>query len=206
MTQPMAVVRYCEARTRAGGKCRRPAGWGTSHPSVGRCKLHGGSSPNGIKAANREQALRFARGTLGAEVAATPLDALEQSVRLAAGIVDYYRHEIADATVEAVSEGEEGEKARKRIGELVGPYTEAVKLQKDVSKAATDAGVAERRQALAERGAAMLSAAFDDALAEVASDILDAVARAAIVRVFTARLMVIEAAGDDEPLALGRGG
>jgi hypothetical protein len=27
--------------------CHRPAGWGTSHPGVGRCKLHGGCSPMG---------------------------------------------------------------------------------------------------------------------------------------------------------------
>lgn len=36
----------CAARTRSGGTCGRPAGWGTSHPGVGRCKLHGGSTPS----------------------------------------------------------------------------------------------------------------------------------------------------------------
>src|SRR5215218_6796318 len=39
--------RYCGARKRqpkyAGETCRRPAGWGTAHPGVGRCKLHGGA-------------------------------------------------------------------------------------------------------------------------------------------------------------------
>jgi hypothetical protein len=37
----------CDAKTRAGGKCQRPAGWGTDHPGEGRCKLHGGCVPGG---------------------------------------------------------------------------------------------------------------------------------------------------------------
>jgi len=38
----------CGAKTREGAKyptCHRPAGWGTDHPGVGRCKLHGGKTP-----------------------------------------------------------------------------------------------------------------------------------------------------------------
>src|SRR3990172_7648888 len=38
----------CNARTKQAASspyCTRPAGWGTDHPGVGRCKLHGGSSP-----------------------------------------------------------------------------------------------------------------------------------------------------------------
>lgn len=35
---------HCDATTRAGTPCRRPAGWGTEHPGTGRCKLHGGAS------------------------------------------------------------------------------------------------------------------------------------------------------------------
>ncbi|HMJ03254.1 MAG TPA: hypothetical protein VK506_09945 [Conexibacter sp.] len=30
--------------TRKGGECQQPAGWGTTHPGYGRCKLHGGST------------------------------------------------------------------------------------------------------------------------------------------------------------------
>src|SRR3990172_6349181 len=38
----------CNSRTKQASSspyCSRPAGWGTSHPGVGRCKYHGGSSP-----------------------------------------------------------------------------------------------------------------------------------------------------------------
>lgn len=34
----------CGAKTRSGGKCGQPAGWGTHHVGEGKCKLHGGSS------------------------------------------------------------------------------------------------------------------------------------------------------------------
>ena len=54
--------RLCGSPTHATGKpCRRPAGWGTSHPGLGNCKLHGGSTPNGVRhaevlAAEQQQA------------------------------------------------------------------------------------------------------------------------------------------------------
>lgn len=39
--------KHCGARKRQpvtpDETCRRPAGWGTWHPGVGRCKLHGGA-------------------------------------------------------------------------------------------------------------------------------------------------------------------
>lgn len=70
----------CGAKTRSGGFCKQRAGWGTDHPGLGRCKLHGGKSP--IKhgryslvhrAALAEKAARFlsdpAPGDLTSEIA-----------------------------------------------------------------------------------------------------------------------------------------
>lgn len=37
----------CGGKTRAGGGCTRPAGWGTDHVGTGRCKLHGGGIGTG---------------------------------------------------------------------------------------------------------------------------------------------------------------
>jgi hypothetical protein len=37
----------CGANTKAGGKCKNPAGFKTSHPGEGRCHLHGGGTPRG---------------------------------------------------------------------------------------------------------------------------------------------------------------
>jgi hypothetical protein len=41
----------CGAKTRTGGQCKRPAGWGTPHPGIGRCKWHLGSTRNHITSA-----------------------------------------------------------------------------------------------------------------------------------------------------------
>lgn len=51
----MAAAAVCGAKTRSGGACQRPAGWGTSHQGHGQCKLHYGNTPNGIQHAERLQ-------------------------------------------------------------------------------------------------------------------------------------------------------
>jgi hypothetical protein len=38
------------------GPCRLPAGWGTDHVGIGRCKLHGGSTRTHVAAARRRAA------------------------------------------------------------------------------------------------------------------------------------------------------
>ena len=37
------MSKKCGAKTRAGGSCKREAGWGTDHVRSGKCKLHGGA-------------------------------------------------------------------------------------------------------------------------------------------------------------------
>lgn len=40
------IDNICKAKTKGTGEpCTRPAGWGTDHPGVGKCKLHGGATP-----------------------------------------------------------------------------------------------------------------------------------------------------------------
>lgn len=75
----------CEARNRAGNPCQRPAGWGTDHPGIGRCKLHLGSAPNHRKHAQVEQARqavqRFGLASVGHEVEAIdPRDVLAEEL------------------------------------------------------------------------------------------------------------------------------
>jgi hypothetical protein len=43
------------------GTCTQAAGWGTSHPGVGACKLHGGSTPSHVAAAQKVQAEQVLR-------------------------------------------------------------------------------------------------------------------------------------------------
>src|SRR4051794_4482960 len=53
----MTVRSKCGAKTRSGGRCGQAAGWGTPTPGHGRCRLHGGCSPSGRKAAGRAAAV-----------------------------------------------------------------------------------------------------------------------------------------------------
>lgn len=89
-SEPMTAVtatagRDCGAKTRGGGACRRPAGWGTGHAGVGRCKLHGGATPNHQKSAEDQQA-RALLGTLGvvADPSSLPVPIVHAELELSA--------------------------------------------------------------------------------------------------------------------------
>jgi hypothetical protein len=103
--------RYCGARKRQGeGTCHRPAGWGTDHPGVGRCKLHGGTTPSHRAAAERtrrEQAASVAIAKLGLAVVVDPQQALLDLVHEAAANVAFYRMLVAqlDAGVDDPLDG-----------------------------------------------------------------------------------------------------
>jgi len=62
-TTPMSYD-SCRARTRAGGQCRRPAGWGTDHVGAGPCKLHCGSTPSVSQSYRDQLVAQEARSTL----------------------------------------------------------------------------------------------------------------------------------------------
>jgi hypothetical protein len=144
-------ARKCGARThQSKAPCKRGAGWGTSHPGYGRCKNHGGSLPNGIKAAAAEAAREFAVGMLGAEVDLSPTDAMLLAVKLASGQVAYYRLSLA-AEADAP-------------GALIDAYERAVERQARISKMALDAGVNERLVRIAERAAEQIALAAEEAL------------------------------------------
>jgi hypothetical protein len=198
----MTARKVCGGKTRAGGKCGRPKGWGTDHAGHGRCKFHGGASPSGRKAAGRERALEFARGMLGASVAGSPLDAMQESVDLARGLVSFYRHELADAAAQMGTK--DAAVALRRIEELREPYADAIKLERDVAKAAIDAHLGERRQRLAEREAELLAGAIADGLQEAFGDLATSERRATFAKVVRRRLLLLEAQ-EGPPVVEGRG-
>lgn len=66
--------KWCGAKKRDGsGTCHRPAGWGTPHPGIGRCKLHGGSTKSHVNAAYEQVLDQQVRKVL-AELDVTPVD------------------------------------------------------------------------------------------------------------------------------------
>lgn len=78
--------------------CRRPAGWGTTHPGIGRCKLHGGSTPNHQRAAQLELARRECN-RLGVPIEVDPGEALMQELWETAGNVAFYRSLVAELPI-----------------------------------------------------------------------------------------------------------
>ncbi|VXC49749.1 hypothetical protein [Nocardioides sp. AX2bis] len=73
----------CGGKKRQGeGLCTRPAGWGTQHPGLGRCKLHGGSTQTHLVAAQQEQA-REVYGQIWKTDAEPVVDAVGALQRLA---------------------------------------------------------------------------------------------------------------------------
>lgn len=65
------------------GTCTRPAGWGTPHPGIGRCKLHGGSTSSHVKHAQQQQAQELLASLLWNPDAPPITDSVGEMQRLA---------------------------------------------------------------------------------------------------------------------------
>lgn len=88
-------VPLCGAKRRSGEPCRLYAGHGTSHKGTGRCKLHGGATPNHEKAAVTLEARRN-MVALGAPLPDVhPHQALLGMLRAGAGHVSYLHAEVS---------------------------------------------------------------------------------------------------------------
>lgn len=163
----------CGAKTRGGKLCKLKAGQGTDHVGSGRCKHHGGSTPNGKKAAAKEAAL-----TLAGELDMEPHDALLWCVRAAAGQVAFFSRQVANIEeskllVEHLREriAEEGSFIeRSQHSELhawVHGHQAALDRLAKFSKMAIDAGVAERHVRVAERYGEVIARLLDGVLGDL---------------------------------------
>lgn len=139
-------------------RCTQLKGYRTEHPSVGRCWLHGGASPQAQTSGKRQLADKRAAETLasmGLPVEKDPQTALLEVVWEAAGNVAFLRAEVGQMGVltqmltatrpngETVELGEE-------VRAMVKLYGDWVDRLAKYSKAAIDAGIAERQVKLAE--------------------------------------------------------
>jgi hypothetical protein len=90
--------RHCGAKKRQGdGLCQLAKGQGTSHPGTGYCELHGGSTPNGAKHAEKAKLAEVVR-TYGAPVVGrSDADVLAELIATAFGHVSYLAALIAGA-------------------------------------------------------------------------------------------------------------
>jgi hypothetical protein len=89
---------YCAAhrktRDENGGDlyCMKKAGWGTDHPGFGRCKYHGGSSPQHRARAERNRQITF----MGRPKDISALDAIVWAIKITAGEVEWLSSQIAE--------------------------------------------------------------------------------------------------------------
>lgn len=90
--QALKAGARCGAKKKGSkAKCGLAAGWGTPHPGIGKCKLHGGSVPNHVKAAAKEEYRRL----LGTPIEINPLDALMMCIKIRAGEIHWLSEEMA---------------------------------------------------------------------------------------------------------------
>ncbi|MDU5969218.1 MAG: hypothetical protein E6Z04_09590 [Cutibacterium avidum] len=93
--------RFCGARTRSGSACRRPAGWGTSHPGCGTCKLHLGSTST-LTASAHATALEARIGgelrRIGIQPVTDPARELARIVGEQVAFLDLARAKLAEVT------------------------------------------------------------------------------------------------------------
>lgn len=144
-TQAMPVERVlCGARTRAGGTCRKVAGYGTDHLGFGSCKFHGGSTPNGRKSAARAQLAVVAPSPIGG------FDAIERGLGILNGIMDALSREL-EKLEQGVVDGSE-------LRSTVRLARDAARDLASVGKLAADAGLDERRLRLEEAKLSLIAA------------------------------------------------
>lgn len=185
-----APRRFCGARTRSGGKCKRRAGFGTDHVGYGNCKSHGGSTPSGRQAAAREELAGF-MASAAPLMDADPIEALLYCVRRASGMAAWLR--LKCQGVEDAQELKDGE--LNVWGRL---ESEALDRLARFSKMALDAGVAERRVRLAEQVGALIAQAMEQALAEEG---LPPAVQARVAQRVATHLAVLEQAPPDQEAA-----
>lgn len=192
----MTAKKFCGAKKRQGaGTCRRPAGWGTDHPGHGNCKLHGGATTNGRKAAQKEIAKEaVARYGLPREV--DPDEALLEEVHRTAGHVAWLGEVVAKLQKDELTYGitkvkelaDGGEEVERKAAPNV--WLRLYQDERDrlarVCKAALDAGIAERRVRIAEQQAEQLARVVSAIVKDLGHDLEDPDVRE------TVRLRLIE--------------
>lgn len=146
----------CGAKKRNGESCRAYAGQGTNHPGTGRCKFHGGATPNHDKrAVTLETKRRMV--TLGQPVEdVTAITALLAELYASTGHVEWLRQEIAGMTQEDLLGTVEG-------AAVVRLYDTERDRKTKIAKMCTEAGVDEAKVRVAEAQVTLLGQALANA-------------------------------------------
>jgi PAS domain-containing protein len=191
----------CGARTRAGGLCQRPAGWGTPTPGVGRCKLHAGStSTHQVHAARvlierAEQSALAELHRIGVEPMTNPLEALAELAAEARAWQAILRAQVAElaALVERAPDGVE------RVRAVVTLYERSLDRTAMFAAMMAKLGIDDRIVKVNARIGEAMGERIAGAITGILEDLghRDPRRNPAVAPVVVARLGELLAAGDD---------
>lgn len=145
-------VPLCGAKKKNGELCRAFAGQGTNHSGSGKCKFHGGSTPNHGKRAVTQE-LKRQMITLGEPVEdVTAISALLSELYASTGHVAWLRQQIADMSTDALGtvEGQA----------IINLYGNERDRKTKIAKMCTEAGVDEAAVRVAEAQVTLLGSAL----------------------------------------------
>jgi hypothetical protein len=145
-------VPLCGAKKKNGELCRAFAGQGTNHSGSGKCKFHGGSTPNHDKRAVTQE-LKRRMITLGEPVEdITAVSALLSELYASTGHVAWLRQQIADMSTDALGtvEGQA----------IINLYNGERDRKTKIAKLCTEAGVDEAAMRVAEAQVTLLGSAL----------------------------------------------
>lgn len=180
----------CNVSRKGNRPCRRGAGWGTTHPGRGPCKLHGGATRNHVKRYARLDAVEQARKFLDdPELDIDPLEAALVNVRIGASLVRFQQAKMR--ALEQITPDDEAD------------LREALKTSQAMNKQAIDAGIAERLINVVERAGEQIALVCEAGLAALvaAGVVLSAEQRTAYAKAIASATEGFE----DVPLQLTEG-
>lgn len=152
---------HCGALTRSETHCLRPAGWGTPHVGIGRCKLHGGNTPSHIQSAEKVQ-LAVVAEQYGLPREIDPTAALLEELHRTAGMITFYELTVIES--ETITESTQfGEQPTAAVKLLAAERTHFAKLAADCVRL----GLEERRVQMIERDARAVAQAIRGILGDL---------------------------------------
>lgn len=149
-------------RVNGKGYCKRPPGWGTDHPGIGRCKRHGGSTPLYQERVKRLRAQAIA-AEFGIPRHVDPYKALEEELDRSAGLVDFYTLQVQaleHAEMTGPVGGGQGAYPEYKPNVWIGLLNAEREHFRKVAKTCIDAGIATRRVEIAEQQGQLFAGAL----------------------------------------------
>ena len=201
MKRDHPIEDQCGALTRKGTPCEHELGWGTGHPGEGRCRLHGGLSPNAEVAGQVALARREAV-VMGVPLPIEPHEAILRCIEIVWAEVRYCSERVAELSDEEAAgpvvtrvdrplkEEKGAESTEYRAEEVhygdpklhiwIQARREAMVQTVQFSVAAAKAGIQERLVKLAEGQAQILADAFTELVKRLGHDPADPKSREAM--------------------------